>query len=223
MITHTETIPKQSQAQVTLTARLRLPAGADKRSDITETRLRQDIERLHSRRPPDIGPSAGAPVTAVTLESSGKGKARHYVLSVSADTARIAEVELARLTQALVARHPVTEIAWLDAKAVLDRQTFLDALARPPARPRPTLRTVTDRQSRTTGVPRLRASDAQRQQETLVRRVLCEPIPQEESRLPRRELGLLEPKRRVATAALAFSVTLAVNTTGAVADVMALF
>ena len=41
--------------------------------------------------------------------------------------------------------------------------------------------------------------------------------------LLRRELGLLEPKRRVATAALAFSVTLAVNTTGAVADVMALF
>ena len=86
MITHTETIPKQSQAQVTLTARLRLPAGADKRSDITETRLRQDIERLHSRRPPDIGPSAGAPVTAVTLESSGKGKARHRKFKEGAES-----------------------------------------------------------------------------------------------------------------------------------------
>lgn len=217
MITHTETIPKSQQALVSLTARLRLPVGADKRPDLTEARMRMDIERFC--RP-------GTPALAVTLEVTGRGRGRNFALTVTAADAESAELELARLAQALVARYPVAEIAWLDAATVLDRITFLDALARPPARPGmpgSASRSDIQRRARRATTARLTGADAQWRHETLVRRLMCEPIPQDETRTLRRELGQLEPRQKIATAALAFSLTLAVNTSGAIAHVLSLF
>lgn len=211
MITHTETIQDCPQAQVTLTARLHLPVAAHRRLDAHETRLRRDIKRLHAR-------SRAPGASTVSITASGKGAARVYVLSVTADDGLTAELELARLSQAITARYPVTGVSWLNTDAVIDRQTFLEALAPRPARPRHG-RAARHRRP----VPRLRRSDVQHQQASLVRRLLCEPIPREETNRMRRELGQLGPSRKVATATFAFGVTVAANATGALAQVMSLF
>ncbi|WP_323765064.1 hypothetical protein [Marinovum sp.] len=196
---------------------MHLPVATHSRRDVHETRLRRDITRLHARRPRDTGQT----VRGVTLTASGAGAARSYLLSVTADNGLAAEVELARMSQAIVARYPVTGVGWLNTEAVIDRQVFLDALAPRPTRPRQSLGTARARGTRP--AQRLKTSDAQRQRETLIRRLLCDPIPQEETRRLRRELGQLGPSRRVATATFAFGVTVAANTTGALAQVMSLF
>ncbi|WP_457085655.1 MULTISPECIES: hypothetical protein [unclassified Marinovum] len=222
-------------------ARLKIRMDLCPRPERTEWQMRHEIDALR----PDSGPfgadnlATTGDILDVALCIFQGADTPTFTLTVQAETEVAAQAELARLTLALLADFPISQIAWLSDAALLERSAFIAALAPAPAattrpsRPaRPTVaKTATRPPRRAAKVTprhpvlsrqgqRPTAADMIRLQENSIRRQLCEPVPSAETQQLRRDQGRFDRERRIATAAISTSFALAVSTTVALADAM---
>lgn len=205
------------ETHTTYRAALRMPA-AQARPEETGRRMRAEIDKLRrdqeqARAANSQSDTEGGIVNVAFRRSEGSDHPV-YELNVTGTCADATLAELARLTLALVVRHPISHIAWLQDAALLDRNTFLTALAPKPARPRLSEAAQTARPKK-----RLCRDTAERARENAVRLEILRPPSETEKASLRAELGLPTPQRRAAVATLAVtSAALALNATSAVAE-----
>lgn len=210
---------QNDMTQITCMARLCLATDFAPFAARIERRMRQRLDRLLG------GSGSGDAVRRAGEDVSFRRKdgpdGPVFDLCVTAADREAALGELARLTLALVLRHPVARIDWTPEQALLDRETFLEAMA--PDLPPPVRRARL--QAIRIAPPPAPAGQAEddRDLETLLRSCLRRPVGRDEVERMRRQLNLPAPERRAARATLAVtSAVLAMNASGAMASVLSI-